>query len=41
MSDMVNMVRAKDAAVGWARPKGLGGKEVATWKVRQTYVQAA
>ena len=35
-SDMVNLSRAKDAAISWARPKGLGGEEVAHWRYRQT-----
>src|SRR5689334_17499119 len=26
-SDMVNLARAKDAAIAWARPRGLGGGE--------------
>lgn len=37
VSGMVNLTRAKDAAISWARPKGLGGKEVATWHRRETY----
>jgi len=36
ISDMVNLTRAKDAAIAWARPKGLGGAEVAHWDHRQT-----
>lgn len=36
ISDMVNLIRAKDAAITWARPKGLGGSEVAHWNQRQT-----
>ena len=28
VSDMVNLPRAKDAAVAWARPRGLGGGDV-------------
>jgi hypothetical protein len=32
LSDMVNLVRAKDAAISWARPRGLGGSEVVHWK---------
>jgi hypothetical protein len=36
LSDMVNLSRAKDAALTWARPRGLGGKEVASWRVRET-----
>jgi hypothetical protein len=35
VSDMVNISRAKDAAISWARPKGLGGEEVAHWRYRQ------
>jgi len=34
-SDMVNIARAKDAAIGWARPKGLGGGETAKWNHRE------
>ena len=37
VSGMVNLPRAKDAAIGWARPKGLGGSEVATWHRRQSH----
>ena len=37
VSDMVNLSRAKDAALSWVvRPKGLGGHEVVTWRGRQT-----
>ena len=36
VSDMVNLTRAKDAAISWARPKGLGGSEVAKWDRRET-----
>jgi hypothetical protein len=35
-SGMVNLTRAKDAAIVWARPKGLGGTEIAHWHRRQT-----
>jgi hypothetical protein len=35
-SDMVNLTRARDAAVVWARSRGLGGREVATWHRRET-----
>ena len=35
-SDMVNLTRAKDAAISWARPRGLGGNEIAHWKRRET-----
>ena len=30
-SDMVNLDRAKDAAVSWARPRGLGGNDAVRW----------
>jgi hypothetical protein len=41
VSDMANLSRAKDAAVVWARPRGLGGNEVPHWeKVRETAIQA-
>jgi len=36
VSDMVNLTRAKDAAVGWVRPRGLGGTEKSSWDRRQT-----
>jgi hypothetical protein len=39
VSDMVNLTRAKDAAISWARPKGLRG-EKASWKNVQTPTQA-
>jgi hypothetical protein len=35
MSDMVNLSRAKDAAIAWARPRGLGGNEKVTWHRRE------
>jgi hypothetical protein len=35
-SDMVNLTRAKDAAIAWARPRGLGSREIATWQRRET-----
>jgi hypothetical protein len=41
VSDMVNISRAKDAAISWARPKGLGSKDVARWDARQTSALAA
>jgi hypothetical protein len=34
-SDIVNLTRAKDAAVAWARPRGLGGGEVVHWHRRE------
>ena len=36
VSDIVSLARAKDAAIAWARPKGLGGNEVAIWHHRQS-----
>ena len=33
VSDMVNLTRAKDAAIAWVRPRGLGGGEIAAWTV--------
>jgi hypothetical protein len=36
VSDMVNMARAKDAAITWWRPKGLGAGEVAYWHRRES-----
>jgi hypothetical protein len=33
ISDMVNLARAKDAALTWWRPRGLGGEEIATWAI--------
>jgi hypothetical protein len=36
LSDMVNKTRAKDAAIAWARPRGLGGDETAQWHHRET-----
>jgi hypothetical protein len=35
VSDMVNLTRAKDAAITWARPRGLGGNETVTWHRRE------
>jgi hypothetical protein len=40
LSDMVNLTRAKDAAISRARPRGLGGKEVVRWDNRETAVAA-
>jgi hypothetical protein len=40
LSDMVNLTRAKDAAIIWARPRGLGGGGVATWHRRETPAEA-
>jgi len=36
ISDIVNLARAKDAAITWARPRGLGGHEVIAWDRRET-----
>ena len=40
-STMVNLTRAKDAAITWARPRGLGGKEIASWHSREKRGRAA
>jgi hypothetical protein len=34
-SDIVNLARAKDAAIAWARPRGLGSTEAPIWKRRE------
>jgi hypothetical protein len=39
VSDMVNLTRAKDAAVSYARPRGLGGTEKISWDRRETSVE--
>jgi hypothetical protein len=39
ISDMVNLTRAKDAALGIARPRGLGGKETICWNSREIDVR--
>ena len=39
-SDMVNFSRAKDAAITWARPRGLGSSEVARWHRRESAAEA-
>ena len=39
ISDMVNLTRAKDAAIAYARPRGLGGEEVAHWTVGKPAVE--
>jgi hypothetical protein len=31
----VNLTRAKDASITWARPRGLGGTEVIHWDRRE------
>ena len=40
VSNMVNLARAKDAAIGWARPRGLGSTDVPRWKARETGADA-
>lgn len=40
VSDMVNLARAKDAAIAWARPRGLGGNEAIRWDRRETALEA-
>lgn len=40
VSDLVNLSRAKDAAIGWARPRGLGGSDVVHWHRRQIGAEA-
>jgi hypothetical protein len=40
VSDIVNLTRAKDAAITWARPRGLGQAEVAHWHHRQSRTEA-
>jgi hypothetical protein len=41
LSDITNISRAKDAAIAWARPKGLGGDEVVHWHRRQGRAEGA
>jgi hypothetical protein len=42
ISDMINLVRAKDAAIAWARPRGTGGGgAVVRWDRRETALEAA
>ena len=38
LSDMVNLTRAKEAAVAHARPRGLGGGQGVRWERRETAV---
>ena len=40
VSDIVNLARAKDAAITWARPRGLGGSETIRWDHRETAAAA-
>src|SRR5262249_61186938 len=39
ISDMVNLVRAKDAAIGWVRAEGQGGAKGVRWEGRETPVE--
>jgi hypothetical protein len=39
LSDMLNLTRAKDAALFWARPRGLGGAERAQWHIRESALE--
>jgi hypothetical protein len=41
LSDLVNLTRAKDAAITWARPRGVGGGVVAVWHPRETPTEAS
>ena len=41
VSDMVNLSRAKDATIAWARPRGLGGDEIVHWNLREIDALAA
>jgi hypothetical protein len=42
ISDMVNLVRAKDAAIAWVRPRGTGGGGAGgRWDRRETALEAA
>jgi hypothetical protein len=42
ISDMVNLTRAKEAAIAWARPRRLGGGgTVVRWDRRETLLGAA
>jgi hypothetical protein len=40
VSDIVNLPRAKEAGISWARPRGLGATEVARWHHRETPAEA-
>jgi hypothetical protein len=40
-SDIVNITRAKDGAIAWARPRGLGGDEEARWYHREMRSRAS
>jgi hypothetical protein len=40
LTDMVNLTRAKDAAIAYARPRGLGSSEIVRWDRRETPSEA-
>jgi hypothetical protein len=40
VSDMLNLTRAKDAAIGWACPRGLNGNLRVSWHARETPPEA-
>jgi hypothetical protein len=40
LSDMVNITRAKDAALSFARPRGVGGGQRVEWHRRETVPEA-
>jgi hypothetical protein len=40
VSDMTNIARAKDAAITWAQPRGLGSTDVAHWHNREAAPEA-
>jgi hypothetical protein len=41
LSDMVNLTRARDAAIARVRPRGLGKGEIATWHTRETAAEGS
>ena len=41
ISDMVNLTRAKDAAIGWVRAEGQGGAKGGRWERRETPVEGS
>ena len=41
ISGMVNLVRAKDAAIGWVRAEGQGGAKGVRWERRETPVEGS
>jgi hypothetical protein len=41
VSDMVNLPRAKEAALSWVRPRGLGGSETAKWTIGKSQREPA